>query len=315
MPRINDKLLDCAVYLYPSEKAAKAGERAGGSGFLVGVQSTRVDDFFFTYIVTNSHIIRESRAGFVRLNTTINQMAILPSDLKHWIHHPDGDDLAAITVGLKPGLFKFNFIPDSIFINDQIIKDFDIGVGDEVVMVGRFINHEGKQKNLPAARFGNVSMMPIEPITQPRRGIAQESFLVEMRSISGFSGSPVLVTIDPSIPRPKSKTMQGTIRIGSEFPIWLLGVDWGHIRDSYSVIDRDGNLHPEKLKVKTNTNMAAVVPAWKLRELLDEDVFASSRKLQEDQIIEHGKNEESGVVLDLIKNNDNTLTQEDFTDS
>jgi hypothetical protein len=53
-----------------------------------------------------------------------------------------------------------------------------------VFMVGRVITHEGKQKNLPSARFGNITMMPVEPLRH-MRGINQESFVVEMRSIGG----------------------------------------------------------------------------------------------------------------------------------
>jgi hypothetical protein len=37
VPRIPDNILDCVVYLYPSEAAAQDGERFGGSGFLIGV--------------------------------------------------------------------------------------------------------------------------------------------------------------------------------------------------------------------------------------------------------------------------------------
>jgi hypothetical protein len=47
-------------------------------------------------------------------------------------------------------------------------------------MVGRFINHEGKQRNLPALRYGNIAMMPLEPIIQQETGITQESFFVKI---------------------------------------------------------------------------------------------------------------------------------------
>jgi hypothetical protein len=40
MPRISDCFADCAIYLYASERAAKDGQNAGGSGFLIHVPST-----------------------------------------------------------------------------------------------------------------------------------------------------------------------------------------------------------------------------------------------------------------------------------
>ena len=59
-------------------------------------------------------------------------------------------------------------------------------------MVGRFVSHEGKQQNSPAVRFGNIAMMQKEKIID-ERGVAQESFLVEIRSLPGYSGSAVLI--------------------------------------------------------------------------------------------------------------------------
>jgi hypothetical protein len=64
------------------------------------------------------------------------------------------------------------------------IPPLDIGIGDEAFVVGRFINHEGKQRNTPTARTGIISQMPIEPIHI--RGIDQECFLIEARSFGGF---------------------------------------------------------------------------------------------------------------------------------
>jgi hypothetical protein len=49
--------------------------------------------------------------------------------------------------------------------------------------------HEGRQKNSPTARFGNIAQMPNEPVIIKR--FEQECFLVEARSIGGYSGSPV----------------------------------------------------------------------------------------------------------------------------
>lgn len=50
--------------------------------------------------------------------------------------------------------------------------------------LGRFVTHDGKQRNLPTVRFGNLATMPWEPVLT-ERGLRQESFLVEARSLSG----------------------------------------------------------------------------------------------------------------------------------
>src|SRR5215510_3828162 len=43
-----------------------------------------------------------------------------------------------------------------------------LGVGSDVFMIGRFIDHDGGQTTRPAARFGHISVLPA-PIIQPNR--------------------------------------------------------------------------------------------------------------------------------------------------
>ena len=116
---------------------------------------------------------------------------------------------------------------DMLFSSEQVV-DINLGPGDEVFLVGRFINSEGKQRNIPTLRFGNISQMPIEPIEQTRVSgkRLQESFLVEARAISGYSGSPVFTML-----------MKLYSRQGGSGPtdppadvIRLLGVVWGYIK-------------------------------------------------------------------------------------
>jgi len=97
--RVDPNVLDCALYLYPSVEDAENGERAGGSGFVVGVPATPGPGFFI-YAVTNRHIIEDARATVVRLNTTANTFDVLPTDPQSWLSHPDGEDVAACTLGL-----------------------------------------------------------------------------------------------------------------------------------------------------------------------------------------------------------------------
>src|ERR1700680_2155093 len=59
MSRIPDDILDCAIYLYSSEAAGRAGESAGGSGFLVGLESLKHKGMWWIYAVTNRHVIKD----------------------------------------------------------------------------------------------------------------------------------------------------------------------------------------------------------------------------------------------------------------
>jgi hypothetical protein len=66
------------------------------------------------------------------------------------------------------------------------------GPGEEIVMLGRFLGYDRTDENKPAARFGHLAMAPTVPINHPW-GFTQPSFLIECRSVSGFSGSPVFI--------------------------------------------------------------------------------------------------------------------------
>jgi hypothetical protein len=305
VPRIRDAYLDCAIYLYASESDADAGARSGGSGFLVGIPTTDLPgNVWIIYAVTNKHVI-EGGNSVVRLRTKSGKHSIMPIDERAWMFHQDGDDLSVCLIRFDWQSVQFNFVPRNVFLDNDTVIRYNIGPGDETFVVGRFINHEGRQQNLPTARFGCISQMPHEPVKQ-NTGFEQESFLVEARSIGGYSGSPVFVYIpifsdrenveDWYHPITKSSPDPITGRINefkSDFPKswgnlkahgpWLLGIDWGHINDWQSVcdaagrpVDRSGP--PWNPQVCTNTGIMTVVPAWKLAALLDEGPVAEQRK-------------------------------------
>jgi hypothetical protein len=282
MPRIRDEFLDSVIYLYPSEKDADEGARAGGSGFLVGVPiEVSPRTFWFIYAVTNKHVI-ENGNPIIRVNTERGKDIIL-TDEREWSFHPNGDDIAVCQIAFDPAHHKINFLSRSSFLDLQTVKHFGIGPGDDVFVVGRFINHEGKQRNLPTARFGCIAQMPWEPIRQDT-GFDQESFLVEIRSIGGYSGSPVFVHIG------RFNSGAGRTNTNWEYGPWLLGIDWGHINDWTPVCDASRRpinpAQPKSMQVTVNTGMMAVVPAWKLAEMLDCDEMADQRTANVKEIIE-----------------------------
>jgi hypothetical protein len=275
MARIADDLLDCIVYLYPSEAHAADGTAVGGTGFLVQVPATESDGLFFLYFVTNRHVI-EGGNTTVRVNKADGSIVAGDTNEIDWILAPN-DDLAIYQIGVPDiTAFRLKSIPMSMFITPEVITQFDIGPGDETIMVGRFVNAEGRKKNIPTARFGNVAQIANEPLRH-RAGfktIEQESFLVEARSIPGYSGSPVFVHIPPMSVRPKSTSVSM-----ESLGMWLLGVDWAHINDHMPAVNEQNEEMP--FKVRANSGMMGVVPAWKLADLINMPALKEKRKNQE----------------------------------
>lgn len=277
VPRVNDDILDCVIYLYPSVADADVGRHIGGSGFLVGIPAKTVPGNFI-YAVTNRHVI-EGGSACIRLNTMTGAKDTRDYDERHWTFHPDGDDLAVCTMpAMEASIYKYRHVPSEILLTKERATELNIGPGDDVNVVGRFINHEGRQRNLPTMRFGNIAQMPWEPIQQIRvsgEPFDQESWLVEARSIGGYSGSPVFVEINPLWDRLNGYKMERGWR-------YLLGVDWGHI-NSWEPVRTPNDPHPI-FRVRGNTGMMAVVPSWKLIDLLNLPALVERRAKDEELV-------------------------------
>jgi len=263
------------------------------------------DGVVHIYAVTNDHVTHKypviSFPGIEPLGGTD----------RDWIPHPDGDDLAVRPLGLfraQSGVY----VDRKLFLTLESMRANRIGPGDDCFMLGRYIAPGGEQRTQTVVRFGNLSTWP-EPIRQKERGFEQESFLVDMRSLSGFSGSPVFVYFpvtgflsDPKTPEEREAEEDQPKSFANLTPlpktgwrhlieeIWLLGVDWGHVPLTQEVLDAFGEPVKEGWRLSVNTGMAAVVPAWKLDALLDVEELVMAR-----QKADAAHTEKPGADMDL----------------
>ena len=262
MPRIDNRFLDAVVYLYPSQDDARDGREAGGTGFIAAVETPPGADRGQLYVVTNSHVVREGQSPIVRVNFAAGRSDIIPLELDQWEHHPDGDDVAAAAIGLLEE-HRFASVPLSMFLTQELMAQHNLGLGDECFFAGRLVGRDGIEANFPTLRFGSLARLPVEPVRHPR-GFGQESFLVEARSLSGYSGSPVFVYQSAVITAEDTR-----YRAWDNSPVYLLGVDWSHLGIHRPVLEADKRTRsPGTHWVELNAGMMGVVPAWKVAELL-----------------------------------------------
>lgn len=268
MPRIPDQLQRSVVYLYPNVDAARTGSGVGGTGFFVALR----DDPFaesFQYLVTNIHVSQTANRT-VRINTTDGGVETIEVPSSAWVNHPNGDDIAAAALTLQPNWAVTALDWSTLAVTPSRIADLNMGVGDEVFMLGRFISHDNLQLNQSLARFGNIAMMPGDPV-EDGRNLLVEAFLVEMRSLSGFSGSPVFVHIGPGTYRGN-----GTMMPFYTEAIGLMGIDTGHKAVMTEVRQKREGAKTD-LEVPLNTGISIVAPVWRIREVLDADIFKAKR--------------------------------------
>jgi hypothetical protein len=301
VPNIPPNLLDCAIYLYETAEDAREGKSVGGTGFLVGYITERERlKHVQLYAVTNAHVvdIHLGNSPVIRLNTHLGATDVLDIPHDSWIAHPDRDDIAICPLKLTMSIQKYRWLPLDMFLEKDRMRG--INPGAECFLVGRFLTHEGKQRNAPTVRSGVLAQLPEDPIRNDDTGLSQESFLVEIKSIGGYSGSPVFVLGNVIRLAQSAGVIQNQQRQEMQQQFYFLGVNWCHTNTWEQVYERSrGTYVPTQspFYVKSNTGMAGVVPAWKLREMfeLQEVTMAREMAIKQD-VDEHG-----GAELDVAR--------------
>lgn len=265
VPRIADELTDIAIYLYQSQEHAEAGSEIGGSGFIVGIPVEGEPDKHWLLAVTNRHVIEQGNT-FVRLNNRTGATSVFEVPEPQWIFHPDEQDLAVGPMRALAEYHRFRCLPLDAVLTKEKLAELDVGIGTDTFMVGRFVGRDGGQTNIPTVRFGHVAQMPT--FIKNEFGKAQESYLVETRSIGGYSGSPVFGYKQPF------QLKAGAAARVIDNQHWgpaLLGVDWGHSGQVECVFDASGR--ELQMYVESNTGLSLVIPSWRLLELLNSDAL------------------------------------------
>lgn len=266
VPKINQELIDSTFFLYENA----AGRNAQGTGFVVshtvdvsGGDGSR-QTFTHHYAVTNAHVAHS--APVVRLNRGDAHDVFEFSECD-WEYHPR-DDVAVIPLDVqRRDEDTLPSIDTRYFLDDYDLARTRIGVGDDVFMIGLFIDHAGGVTNNPMARFGNISMMASNRSLVARGdGTRVASYIVDMHSRTGFSGSPVFVyrtfgsdlsaqfgrgedvTAVVQIPtpqqleaamrtprsrRPTTETLQ--LQLRTQPILRLLGIHWGQFPELWEV--------------------------------------------------------------------------------
>lgn len=298
--RLSEDYRKCVAYL-GNIKESHSGERdfvLQGTGFFVSVNATINRNLSFVYLVTAAHVAEriDGTDAFLRVNQKSgNSINVHLTQDMTWYYHPTDNyaDVAVLPLHLDLSNFDYKIIQSDNFLTDTIIESEGIGVGDDVAMIGLFSKVTGNNTNLPIVRKGSIAMLPPPdervPIGWiPKRSIGAkgdtECYLIEVRSIGGLSGAPIVclkeyigIKTDENEPVPA---------IGHK--IYLLGLMHGHWNlDSKNLqtnsmdelaSDETGNNEP------INLGIAIVTPAKKIIETLAQPILVEKRRLREDAI-------------------------------
>lgn len=322
MPYIPQGVINGAFYLYQNAEDAEAGRDPGGTGFIVmydgfsrGGMHEHIPGYHF-YGVTNWHVALQSGCSVIRLNRQDGKFDIIDLGPHDWFFMPGKHDIAVVPINIDQNSHDVSFISTRQFCEKPNFQNgYKIGVGDDVFMIGLFVDHAGMGTGIPSARFGNISMMPspIAKIRQPT-GYEGESYVVDMHSRTGFSGSPVYVyrtfgsdlteswrgeeveVIDVRVGGKNLDRGSGRIRYRSLFK--LLGILWGQFPERWQVkapnrvrVTRQSpnDLSGNDRYIEGMSGMSIVIPAWdilevlqipKLSKLRQPDIFAAENSAE-----------------------------------
>jgi hypothetical protein len=272
--QIPDEVRKCVVFIcYKTANETKLA----GTAFFVGVpiEGTKLN---FMYLVTAKHIIdaiqtkSADKKVYLRMNLINGGAEFISTSIDRWVFHPQESNVDVATLNWAPSGEKFDYLalPIKYALTEDVIKKENIGVGDDVFLVGLFANHFGSKRNLPIVRVGNIASMPEEKVRTDYGDI--DAYLVETRSIGGLSGSPVFVYVGEM--RRIGETTQ--FRKKGVPLFYLLGLMHGHF--DLSKLGVDNLIEDSLTNLRINMGIGIVVPTWKVLEVMNQEVFMKKRE-------------------------------------
>ncbi len=283
MPRVPTKFEKCVFYLYGLNPMTGKLEGPGATGCFVAWPSEELTGEYHLYAVSNRHAVSEHSC--IRVNAHRGNTAMIDREPHEWLSR-NGVDLAAtdVTDDLNPNAHDFGLIYSSDFLTDDRAAGFEVGIGDQVFMMGLFADHNGGRLNVPAARFGNIAAMPHvdRRVSLFRRDpYAMPCYLNDMRSRSGFSGSPVWVWRTPSddLNFYGPEGSEGTAFVIGRTFLCFLGIHRGQFQERTTVLSAE-TVHTIKhgTELQIASAMTVVIPADEIRGLLYDERFAEQRR-------------------------------------
>jgi hypothetical protein len=331
MPRIPPQVLYSTFHLYPTVAAANAGDKFGGTGFFVSYPTGVPEAPYLLYAVTNWHVAVRDGFSVVRVNTH-DGTDIFDLDPADWEFIPGGPDMAVVPhrrLGIKESTHQVIALSVDMFLTRHDVVELEINSGEDIFMIGRFVDHDGSTNyNVPSGRFGNISVLP-QDVIQPTGGKAQ-SFILDVHSRTGYSGSPVFVyrtfgsDLTTDVLQLQELNILGlaTATPFSHF-IKLLGLHWGQFPEQWEIKTKaKSKLSTEALLDQKNeryvegmSGMTLAIPAWIIRDFLD---MPKMKKEREEALKEILSARGSGRVpitesASPPANGENPTHREDFT--
>lgn len=275
--KIPPEIKQVVAFIY-TKATNKQQEKPIGTGFLVGIQPEDNKEISYPYLVTAKHVITDSKTKkllseiSIRLNKKAGgtETVVIPlinsGPQKNVFTHTDTSiDIAVIPFLPSQEVFEFKILGNELITDQEQFKSLKIGEGSDVFFTGLFASYTGENKNYPITRFGKVALIADEKINVD--GIKTDLYLIECASYGGNSGSPVFFYLGPD-------REFGSLTVGPP-QIVLAGVMKGAYQEQSPIQLAETSNIPVSI---SNIGIAAVVPSYKLKEILFNEELTKQRQ-------------------------------------
>lgn len=264
MPKISRDLIQSIAILLRPQPLSEVPDPVG-TAFLVQVRDSILHPVS-VYLVTCEHCVQAAKS------VRFYDRTVIPLEPSLWKKPPSDDDVVAMDItDSLPGSFP----SDELIPLGEMVRNQESGfaIGSEIFMLGLHVNERDTGANTPRARFGNISAWASdEALITQGNGALRPTHLGDMRSRTGFSGSPVFAYFE--IPG-----LSGSVVPRRS----LFGVHSDQFPDRVEIIS-GGKAYPADIP----SSITKIVPAWVLQFIEDDQDFRMVRR-QRDQIWEEGQ--------------------------
>jgi hypothetical protein len=282
---VPDEIRKCVGFIYFKREGQWM---PAGTAFFLAVPMEGTSDGTHSYVVTAKHVIdwvrfrSDDGKAVLRLNMppgAERSLAMISIDVDEWHTHPTDTSVDVAVLPGGPGGFDHLIIHSEMSLTPDLVREHQIGPGDEVFMTGLFVNHFGNRRNIPIVRAGNIAAMPEEKVATPLGPI--DAYLVESRSIGGLSGSPAFVYL--GVVRKLGEQVQFAQGSNPGGIYFLMGLVHGHW-DAKIGAEHDAMVEDGLAKEAVNMGIAIVVPIDKVIEVIMQDDLEPQRKEDRDKV-------------------------------
>jgi hypothetical protein len=114
-----------------------------------------------------------------------HEIPLRTNGVGRWVTHPEAD-VAVMRVEL-PSDIDLQLISTDLFATDQNLTDFEIGPGQELLVLGFPLGLEANAAGFPILRSGRIASFPLIPTSKTK------TFLLDFQVFPGNSGGPVVL--------------------------------------------------------------------------------------------------------------------------